>query len=154
MPEFWRIITAIFRERIGEFRPGGSCCRFCWSRRCRSFHSLRCRISGRCWSFWALYVTLYVVAVRRLPQVTIAIGLMAALLIASIFAAGIYNTVVNIFTEDAQVSSVERVKGIVSEGVPDRIKQRFYLWLNGSVAPNKDENEWWAKEVPQAPGKH
>ena len=107
---------------------------------------------GQMLVFLGAYVTLYVVAVRRLPQVTIAIGLMAALLVASIFAAGIFNTVVNIFTEDAQVSSIERVKNVVNEGVPDRIKQRFYLWLHGGTAPNVDENEWWAKEAARAPG--
>lgn len=107
---------------------------------------------GQMLVFLGAYLTLYVVAVRRLPQVTIAIGLMAALLIGSIFAAGVYNTVRRVFTEDAQVSSVERVKGIVSEGVPDRIKQRFYLWLHGGIAPKEEDNEWWAKEAARVPG--
>jgi cell division protein FtsW (lipid II flippase) len=107
---------------------------------------------GQMLVFLGGYVTLYVVAVRRLPQVTIAIGLMAALLAAAIFAAGVYNTAVRIFAEDAQVSSVERVKGLISEGVPDRIKQRFYLWLHGGIAPKEDEYDWWASEAGRAPG--
>jgi len=107
---------------------------------------------GQMLVFLGAYVTLYVVAVRRLPQVTIAIGLMAALLTVSIFAAGIYNTVVNIFTENAEVSAIERVKGVASEGVPDRIKQRFYLWRYGGNAPKEDEHDWWAKEAPRVPG--
>jgi cell division protein FtsW (lipid II flippase) len=77
---------------------------------------------------------------------------MAALLAAAIFAAGVYNTAVRIFAEDAQVSSFERVKGVVSEGVPDRIKQRFYLWLHGGIAPKEDEYDWWANEAWRAPG--
>ncbi|MEK7832057.1 MAG: FtsW/RodA/SpoVE family cell cycle protein, partial [Acidobacteriota bacterium] len=107
---------------------------------------------GQMLVFLGAYITLYVVAVRRLPQVTIAIGLMAALLVVSIFAAGIYNTMVNVFTDGAQVGAVERVKNIVSEGVPDRIKQRFYLWRYGGLAPDVDEHEWWAKEAARVPG--
>lgn len=107
---------------------------------------------GQMLVFLGAYVTLYVVAVRRLPQVTIAIGLMAALFISAVFAAGIYNTAVRVFTEDAQVSSIERVKGVVSEGVPDRIKQRFYLWLHGGLAPDQEQNDWWANEAWRAPG--
>ena len=107
---------------------------------------------GQMLVFLGAYVTLYVVAVRRLPQVTIAIGLMAALLVVSIFAAGVYNTVVNVFTDGAEVGTVQRVKNIVSEGVPDRIKQRFYLWRYGGIAPDTEEHEWWAKEAPRAPG--
>lgn len=102
---------------------------------------------GQMLVFLGAYVTLYVVAVRRLPQVTIAIGLMAGLLAVSIFAAGIYNTMVNVFTDGAQVGAVERVKSIVSEGVPDRIKQRFYLWRHGGIGPDPDEYNWWAKEL-------
>ncbi|MBP6822109.1 MAG: FtsW/RodA/SpoVE family cell cycle protein [Acidobacteria bacterium] len=107
---------------------------------------------GQMLVFLGAYITLYVVAVRRLPQVTIAIGLMAALLVVSIFAAGIYNTMVNVFTDGAQIGAVERVKNIATEGVPDRIKQRFYLWRYGGVAPDTDEHEWWAKEAPRVPG--
>lgn len=102
---------------------------------------------GQMLVFLGAYVTLYVVAVRRLPQVTIAIGLMAGLLAVSIFAAGIYNTMVNVFTDGAQMGAVERVKSIVSEGVPDRIKQRFYLWRHGGIGPDSDEYNWWAKEL-------
>lgn len=107
---------------------------------------------GQMLVFLGAYLTLYVVAVRRLPQVTIAIGLMAALLAISIFAAGIYNTVVNVFTDGGDVPAIERVKGIVSEGVPDRIKQRFYLWRYGGNAPEEDDHDWWAKEAPRIPG--
>lgn len=107
---------------------------------------------GQMLVFLGAYVTLYVVAVRRLPQVTIAIGLMAALLVVSIFAAGVYNTVVNVFTDGAEVGTVQRVKNVVSEGVPDRIKQRFYLWRYGGIAPDTEEHEWWAKEKDRIPG--
>ncbi len=107
---------------------------------------------GQMLVFLGGYITLYVVAVRRLPQVTIAIGLMAALLAVSIFAAGIYNTLVNVFTDGGDVPAIERVKGIVSEGVPDRIKQRFYLWQYGGNPPDEKVHDWWAKESPGISG--
>jgi cell division protein FtsW (lipid II flippase) len=98
-------------------------------------------------------VTLYAVAVRRLPQVTMAIVLVAVLLAASIFAVGIYNTVVGVFSDNTQVSAVERVEGVISKGVPRRIHQRFYLWRHGGVAPDPDEHWWWAKESEDAEGR-
>ena len=97
--------------------------------------------------FFGAYVTLYVVAVRRLPQVSVAIFMIIGLLVVSIFAAGIYNTVVDIFTDQAQVGAVERVKNIVSLGVPRRIHQRFHLWLNAETPPDPENDWWWEKEA-------
>lgn len=108
---------------------------------------------GQMLVFFGAYVTLYVVAVRRLPQVTMAIVLIVVLLGASIFAAGIYNTVVDVFSDNTQVSAFERVKGLVSQGVPRRIHQRFYLWRHGGIAPDPDENWWWADESADAEGR-
>jgi cell division protein FtsW (lipid II flippase) len=97
--------------------------------------------------FFGAYVTLYLVAVRRLPQVTVAIFLITGLLIGSIFAAGIYNTVVDIFTDEAQVGTVERMKNVVSRGVPRRIHQRFHLWLHAETPPDPENDWWWEKEA-------
>ena len=97
--------------------------------------------------FFGAYVTLYVVAVRRLPQVSVAIFMILGLLVVSIVAAGIYNTVVDIFTDQAQVGAVERVKNVVSLGVPRRIHQRFHLWLNADTPPDPENDWWWAKEA-------
>ncbi len=102
---------------------------------------------GQMMVFFGAYVTLYMVAVRRLPQVSVAILMIVGLLVVSIFAAGIYNTVVDIFSDQAQVSAVERVKNIVSLGVPRRIHQRFHLWLNADTPPNPEEDWWWEKEA-------
>ncbi len=101
---------------------------------------------GQMLVFFGAYITLYVVAVRRLPQVTIAIVLIGALLGASIFAAGIYNTVVNVFTDQEQVGAVERVKDLVSHGVPKRIHQRFHLWLHAGSPPDPETDWWWKQE--------
>jgi cell division protein FtsW (lipid II flippase) len=102
---------------------------------------------GQMMVFFGAYVTLYIVAVRRLPQVTVAILMITGLLVISIFAAGIYNTVVDIFTDQAQVGAVERVKNIVSLGVPRRIHQRFHLWLNADTPPDPENDWWWEKEA-------
>ena len=108
---------------------------------------------GQMLVFFGAYVTLYVVAVRRLPQVTMAIILIAVLLGAAIFSAGIYNTAVDIFSDKSQVSAFERVKGLIGRGVPTRIHQRFYLWRNGGVAPDPEENWWWTAESAEAEGR-
>src|SRR4030095_14512278 len=73
---------------------------------------------GQMLVFFGAYVTLYVVAVRRVPQVTVAILLVSVLLGVSIFSAGIYNTAVDIFSDQSQVSAFERVKGLVGRRGP------------------------------------
>lgn len=105
---------------------------------------------GQMLVFFGAYLTLYLVAVRRLPQVTIAIVLAGVLLGTSIFAAGIYNVAVDLFSNREHVSAVERVNDLISHGVPRRIHQRFYLWRHGGVPPDREENWWWAKEVADA----
>lgn len=105
---------------------------------------------GQMLVFLGAYLTLYVVAVRRLPQVTMAIVLIGAMLGTAIFAAGLYNTVVNIFSGDSQVSAVERVKNVVSLGIPRRIHQRFYLWLNADHAPDPETEWWWQQDADRA----
>jgi len=108
---------------------------------------------GQMLVFFGAYLTLYLVAVRRLPQVTMAIILAAVLLGGSIFAAGIYNTMADIFSEKEQVSAIERLKDLAGQGIPPRIHQRFYLWLHGGLPPDPDENWWWAKDAAEAEGR-
>jgi cell division protein FtsW (lipid II flippase) len=108
---------------------------------------------GQMLVFFGAYITLYIVAVKRVPQVTMAIFLMAVLLGGAIFAAGIYNTVLDVFSGDSDISAVDRVKGVVSQGVPRRIHQRFYLWQHGGLPPNPEENWWWTKEYNEAEGR-
>lgn len=108
---------------------------------------------GQMLVFFGAYLALYVVAVRRLPQVTIAVVLIFVVVSSSILVAGAYNTVVDIFTDNQTVSAVERVKGLVSKGVPRRIHQRFYLWLNAGTPPDPDENWWWQREAESAEGR-
>ena len=105
---------------------------------------------GQMLVFFGAYVTLYVVAVRRLPQVTMAIILIVVLFGAAIFSAGIYNAAVDIFRGESEVSALERVKGLIGRGIPRRIHQRFYLWRSGGVAPDPNEHWWWAEEFADA----
>ncbi len=107
---------------------------------------------GQMLVFFGAYLTLYLVAVRRLPQVTMAIVLIGAIFASSIILAGAYNTVADIFTSTEHVSAVERVKNVVSLGIPRRIHQRFYLWLHAGKAPDPDEHWWWQKEADKAEG--
>jgi cell division protein FtsW (lipid II flippase) len=107
---------------------------------------------GQMLVFFGAYLTLYLVAVRRLPQVTMAIVLIGAIFASSIMLAGAYNTVADIFTSTEHVSAVERVKNVVSLGIPRRIHQRFYLWLHAGKAPDPDEHWWWQKEADKAEG--
>ncbi|MFN0120369.1 MAG: FtsW/RodA/SpoVE family cell cycle protein [Blastocatellia bacterium] len=108
---------------------------------------------GQMLVFFGAYLSLYVVAVRRLPQVTMAIVLLGAIFVSSLLVAGAYNTVVDVFTsQDSQVSAMARVGNIVSQGVPRRVHQRFYLWLNAGKPPDPDENWWWAREAERAEG--
>jgi cell division protein FtsW (lipid II flippase) len=108
---------------------------------------------GQMLVFFGAYLALYIVAVRRLPQVTIAVVLIFAVVSSSILLAGAYNTVVDVFTDNQAVSAVERVKGIVSRGVPRRIHQRFYLWLNAGSPPDPDVHWWWQREAETAEGR-
>jgi cell division protein FtsW (lipid II flippase) len=107
---------------------------------------------GQMLVFFGAYLSLYVVAVRRLPQVTMAVILVLVLVTSSILLAGAYNTVVDVFTDQAQVGAVERVKGLLGKGVPRRIHQRFHLWLN-AVQPPDPEADWWQKESEAAEGR-
>jgi cell division protein FtsW (lipid II flippase) len=108
---------------------------------------------GQMLVFFGAYLALYMVAVKRLPQVTMAIVLAGVLLGGSIFAAGIYNAAVDIFSDKSEISAVDRVKDLVSQGIPRRIHQRFYLWRHGGLPPEPDQSWWWAKEATEAEGR-
>lgn len=106
---------------------------------------------GQMLIFFGAYLTLYIIAVRRLPQVTAAIVLVVILLFVSISATGIVKTAADIYKDgNSQVSVTDRLKDVVSRGVPRRIHQRFYLWVNGGVAPNPDTTWWWRDEAADA----
>jgi cell division protein FtsW (lipid II flippase) len=108
---------------------------------------------GQMLVFFGAYLTLYLVAVRRLPQVTLAVIAILAVLTVSIFAAGIYSTVVDIFSNETHVPAVERVRELADRGIPRRVHQRFYLWLHGGQAPDPEETWWWRQDAEDAEGR-
>lgn len=107
---------------------------------------------GQMLVFCGAFLTLYLAAVKRLAQVTVAGTAIAVLMIAAILGLGVYQTIRAAATESESIGFVERVKDIPSRGVPRRIHQRFYLWLNAGQAPDP-EVWWWRPEADTAEGR-
>jgi cell division protein FtsW (lipid II flippase) len=101
---------------------------------------------GQMLVFLGAYLTLYLVAVRRIPQLTMAAVLVLVLLGGAILGVGGYQRLTGGGVEMTTASAWERVGGTLSQGVPRRIHQRIYLWLNGGIPPLPDEHWWWANE--------
>ncbi len=81
---------------------------------------------------------------------TLAVVAILAVLTVSIFAAGIYSTVVDIFSNETHVPAVERVRELADRGFSRRVHQRFYLWLHGGQAPDPEETWWWRQDAEDA----
>jgi cell division protein FtsW (lipid II flippase) len=98
---------------------------------------------GQMLVFCGAFLTLYVIAVRRLPQVMIA-GLALGVLLVSVILA---NGVVRSFASESQASFIQRIEDVPSRGVPRRIHQRFYLWLHAGVPPDPESTWWWERDA-------
>ncbi|MBV8857108.1 MAG: FtsW/RodA/SpoVE family cell cycle protein [Acidobacteria bacterium] len=97
---------------------------------------------GQMLVFSGAYTTLYLVAVRRWPQLLVFVGslvLVVIILIVGALPVNVQEKVPTLATIAAPVRSV----------LPDRIKQRFHLWLDGFDPPAPDE-EWWKKDYEDA----
>ncbi len=101
---------------------------------------------GQMLVFLGAYLTLYLVAVRRIPQLAMAAVLVLVLLGGAIIGVGSYLRLTGQSVEMTTASAWERVGGTISQGIPRRIHQRLYLWLNGGIPPVPDEHWWWASE--------
>ncbi|MEP7274159.1 MAG: FtsW/RodA/SpoVE family cell cycle protein [Acidobacteriota bacterium] len=103
---------------------------------------------GQMLVFSGAFLTLYVVAVRRLPQIAIAGLSVALLLVAAIVVTGLVKS----FTvkSETNASFVEKLKDVPSRGVPRRLHQRFYLWLNAGVPPDPETTWWWERDAELA----
>ncbi len=88
--------------------------------------------------FSSVYVTLYVIAVRRLPQRIVLVG--SVLLLVSIL-------VVSALPDKTQekIPLLPTLAKPVKTILPNRIQQRFHLWLDGFNPPTP-ETEWWKKD--------
>ena len=97
---------------------------------------------GQMLVFSGAYATLYLVAVRRWPQLLLFVG--SVLLVISILVVGALPTDVQ-----AKVPLLPTLAKPVKMVLPSRIQQRFHLWLDGFDPPTP-ETSWWAEEYERA----
>lgn len=90
---------------------------------------------GQMMVFSSVYVTLYFIAVRRFPQRFVLIGSVVILISVLVVSALPVKTQENIPLLSTVAKPVKQV-------LPDRIQQRFHLWLDGFNPPAPD-TEWW-----------
>ena len=97
---------------------------------------------GQMLIFSGAYVTLYLVAVRRWPQLLLFVG--SLLLVISILVVGALPRNVQ-----EKVPLLPTVARPVQAMLPARIQQRFHLWLAGFDPPSP-EVSWWKPEFEEA----
>jgi cell division protein FtsW (lipid II flippase) len=97
---------------------------------------------GQMLIFSGAYTTLYLVAVRRWPQLLLFVG--SVLLVISIL-------VIGALPRDVQekVPLLPTVARPIQAMLPARIQQRFHLWLDGFDPPSP-EVSWWKKDFEEA----
>jgi cell division protein FtsW (lipid II flippase) len=97
---------------------------------------------GQMLIFSGAYTTLYLVAVRRWPQLLLFVG--SVLLVIGIL-------VVGALPRDVQekVPLLPTVARPVQAMLPARIQQRFHLWLDGFDPPSP-EVSWWKRDYQEA----
>ena len=93
---------------------------------------------GQMMVFSAVYVTLYLVAVRRLPQRFVLIG--SVVLLVSILVVGALPT-----KTQENIPLLPTLSKPVKTILPNRIQQRFHLWLDGFNPPTP-ETVWWKSD--------
>jgi cell division protein FtsW (lipid II flippase) len=97
---------------------------------------------GQMMVFSGAYATLYLIAVRRWPQLLLFIGTVGL---------GVTILVVGALPRETQerVPTLATLASPVQAILPDRIKQRFHLWIDGFNPPAPDE-DWWSDDYRQA----
>src|SRR5437588_9252800 len=96
---------------------------------------------GQMLVFSGAYATLYLVAVRRWPQLLVFVGsllLVIVILVVGALPADVQEKVPTLTTLATHVRAV----------LPARIKQRFHLWLDGFDPPPPDA-DWWKKDYEE-----
>ncbi|MDQ6786255.1 MAG: FtsW/RodA/SpoVE family cell cycle protein [Acidobacteriota bacterium] len=96
---------------------------------------------GQMMVFSAVYVTLYLIAVRRFPQRFVLIG--SVVLLVSVLVVG----ALPVGTQ-AKIPLLPTLAAPVKKVLPDRIQQRFHLWLDGFDPPAPDV-DWWKKDYDE-----
>jgi len=97
---------------------------------------------GQMLIFSGAYATLYLVAVRRWPQLLLFVG--SVMFVIAIL-------VVGALPRDIQekVPMLPTVARPIQHALPSRIQQRFHLWLDGFDPPSPEES-WWKKDYDEA----
>lgn len=97
---------------------------------------------GQMLIFSGAYATLYLVAVRRWPQLLVFVG--SVLLVISIL-------VIGALPRDIQEKfpMIPTLARPVQKALPARIQQRFHLWLDGFDPPSP-EVSWWKPDYEDA----
>jgi cell division protein FtsW (lipid II flippase) len=96
---------------------------------------------GQMMVFSAVYATLYLIAVRRLPQRFVLVG--SVLLVVSILVVGALPE-----KTQAKIPLLPTLATPVRAILPDRIQQRFHLWLDGFNPPTP-ETSWWKEDYDE-----
>jgi cell division protein FtsW (lipid II flippase) len=96
---------------------------------------------GQMMVFSSVYATLYLIAVRRFPQRIVLIGSVA--LLVSILVVG----ALPIKTQE-KIPLLPTLAAPVKAVLPNRIQQRFHLWLDGFNPPEPDVY-WWRKDYDE-----
>jgi cell division protein FtsW (lipid II flippase) len=96
---------------------------------------------GQMMVFSSVYATLFLIAVRRLPQRIVLVG--SVLLLVGVL-------VVGALPEKTQenIPLLPTLAKPVKAVLPDRIQQRFHLWLDGFNPPTP-ETSWWKKDYDE-----
>lgn len=97
---------------------------------------------GQMLVFSGAYSTLYLVAVRRWPQLLVFVGSLVVVVV--ILVVGALPPAVQ-----EKVPTLTTLATPVRAVLPDRIKQRFHLWLDGFDPPAPDV-EWWKGDYDDA----
>ncbi|MGI8733205.1 MAG: FtsW/RodA/SpoVE family cell cycle protein [Pyrinomonadaceae bacterium] len=97
---------------------------------------------GQMLIFSGAYATLYLVAVRRWPQLLVFVG--SLFLVIGVLVVGALPR--NIQEKVPLLPTVARP---ISAALPSRIQQRFHLWLDGFDPPSP-EVSWWKKDYEEA----
>lgn len=97
---------------------------------------------GQMLIFSGAYATLYLVAVRRWPQLLLFVG--SVMLVMAILVVGALPRDIQ-----EQVPLLPTIARPISHALPARIQQRFHLWLDGFDPPSPDES-WWKKDYDEA----
>jgi cell division protein FtsW (lipid II flippase) len=97
---------------------------------------------GQMLIFSGAYATLYLIAVRRWPQLLVFVG--SVVLVISVLVMGALPRNVQ-----ERVPLLPTFARPIQHALPARIQQRFHLWLDGFDPPSP-ETSWWKKEYEEA----